>query len=96
MAEKFRWITGNKISDLINALKEYKTHMEFQNIDFNGDKPRQYEEVRRILARKHACWFGPARTSMCPESINAEEKNAFLKVFAKEKDHIKLPSLVFE
>ena len=40
---KFKW-TNSMIEDLLNAIKEYKSVMEFNCSDFNADKPRLYEE----------------------------------------------------
>ena len=58
---KFKW-SNEMIPELIDSLKDFKATMEFNNFDFNVDKPRQYEEVRRTLSKK--CYdqpefFGP-------------------------------------
>ena len=37
------------VEDLLAAPSNFKTIMEFQNKDFNADKPRQYKEVRKEL-----------------------------------------------
>ena len=42
----FKW-SDDLIEDLLKALSSFKTVMEFQNKDFNGDKPCQYEKVRK-------------------------------------------------
>lgn len=58
MASKFRW-TADMVAALIKAIKQYKTEMEFKNLDFNADKQKQYEEVRLILAKDYdVCYFG--------------------------------------
>ena len=44
---------NDMIKDLLGSLSEFKTTMEFNNYDFNVDKPRQYEEVRRIMSEKY-------------------------------------------
>ena len=42
-AAKFKW--GNeRIAELIESLIEFKATMEFNNFDFDADKPRQYKE----------------------------------------------------
>ena len=46
----FSW-TSELIETLINSLSNYKIRMEFMNKDFNGDKPFQYEEIRKEMAR---------------------------------------------
>ena len=56
---KFKW-TNSMIEDLLNAIKEYKSVMEFNCSDFNADKPRLYEEVRRLLSNIYEpMYFGP-------------------------------------
>ena len=37
--------------NLIKVLSNFKTVMEFQNKDFNADKPHQYEEVRKEIVK---------------------------------------------
>ena len=44
--KQFRW-TDKMVSQLIECLAAYKSRMEYQNKDFNADKPVQYKEIRR-------------------------------------------------
>ena len=68
-AEKFLR-TSDLIENLIKSLSDYKTRMEFMNKDFNADKPRQYEETRREMARIHSDidikMFGPESVTVRP------------------------------
>ena len=41
---RFKW-TNQMYEDLLNALKSYKTTMEYNNLDFNADNTKQYEAV---------------------------------------------------
>ena len=41
-----RWL-DDFVKDLLKALSNFKSVMEFQNKDFNANKPCQYEEVRK-------------------------------------------------
>ena len=43
---KFKW-SNKLVNDLLNALSNFKSTMEFKSKYFNADKPRQYEEVRK-------------------------------------------------
>ena len=45
---EFKW-SDDLVEDLLKALSNFKTVMEFQNKDFNADKPRQYEEVHKKI-----------------------------------------------
>ena len=60
--KKFSW-TAKLVENLIKSLSDFKTRMEFMNRDFNGDKPRQYEEIRKEMARIYCSidikMFGP-------------------------------------
>ena len=47
---KFKW-SDKLVNDLLNALSNFKSTMEFKSKDFNADKPRQYEEVRKEIVR---------------------------------------------
>ena len=33
---------------------EFKANMEYRNVDFNADKTKQYEAVRKAMARKYS------------------------------------------
>ena len=41
---KFKW-SEDLDEDSLKTLSNFKTVMEFQNKDFNADKPRQHKEV---------------------------------------------------
>ena len=63
---RFKWNDGDKIDNLLMALQNYKSTMEFSNVDFNSDKPKQYEAVRRTLALIYEAdpyQFGPVQVS---------------------------------
>ena len=46
---KFRWTT-EMMEKLIMCIKGYKARMEFQGLDFDGDRSAQYREVRKEMA----------------------------------------------
>ena len=52
-ATKFKW-TIEMVDDLLHALGEFKANMEYRNVDFNADKTKQYEAVRKAMARKYS------------------------------------------
>ena len=47
--KKLSW-TAKLVENLIKSLSDFETRMEFMNKYFNGDKPRQYEEIRKEMA----------------------------------------------
>ena len=47
---KFKW-SDDLVDDLLKALSNFKMAMEFQNKDFNADKPHQYEVVRKEIVK---------------------------------------------
>ena len=49
---KFKWTNG-MIDDLPCSLGQFKSDMEYRNVDFNADKTKQYEAVRDAMARKY-------------------------------------------
>ena len=58
---RFRW-EESKIENLIKCLLEYKTCMTFRNCDWNADKVKLYENVRKSLAKIYedeSDQFGP-------------------------------------
>ena len=46
---RFQWNQGNKTENRIHCLSNFKTHIECENIDFNTDKVKQYEAVRKAM-----------------------------------------------
>ena len=58
---RFRWDRDDNIENLIRCLANYKSQIDYQNIDFNGDKVKQYEAVREAMARiyEEPSFFGP-------------------------------------
>ena len=38
------------VKSLIDCEKEFKSTCEFNSVDFNGDKVKLYEEVRKAMA----------------------------------------------
>eukprot|EP00112_Aurelia_sp_Birch-Aquarium-sp1_P017764 Seg4156.1 transcript_id=Seg4156.1/GoldUCD/mRNA.D3Y31 product="hypothetical protein" protein_id=Seg4156.1/GoldUCD/D3Y31 len=85
-AAKFKW-NNEMVLKLLDSLKEFKATMEFNNFDFNADKPRQYEEVRRILSRKFCGQpelFGPDSNNAAPDEKNKiYVKTAYKRVMEK-------------
>ena len=47
--KNFGW-SSEMIESLIESLIEYKTQMSYKGIDFHGDKPMQYKELRLQMA----------------------------------------------
>ena len=60
-AAKFKW-NNEMVGALLDSLKEFKSTMEFNNFNFNADKPRQYDSqlppIYMRCAGKYS-WFGP-------------------------------------
>ena len=64
---RFRWNQGDKVSDLIQCLAQYKSTMEY-NSDFSADKVKQYEAVRQAMAKIYIdkpWYFGPVCNYTC-------------------------------
>ena len=67
---RFRW-EESKIENLIKCLLEYKTCMAFKNCDWNADKVKLYENVKKSLAKIYADepeQFGPVSLSTNPHA----------------------------
>ena len=81
------------VEDLIDALRNYKVVYEYQGLDFNADKVKQYEEIRKNLARKYKeeSFFGIESLSVKPhEGFSADEKKVeFCKKLQREREGIK-------
>ena len=89
---RFRWDRVDKIENLIRCLANYKSQMDYQNIDFNGDKVKQYEAVREAMARiyEEPSFFGPPFITPTPDKeLDEEERAAVEKQQKLDKDLIK-------
>ena len=54
--------------------------MEFQNKDFNADKPHQYEEVHKEIVKINKCYVefvGPVSLPLIPSDVDDEEEIRF-------------------
>lgn len=85
--QRFKWNEGDKIENLLIALQNYKSCMEFNNVDFNADKPKQYEAVRRTLALIYEAdpyQFGPADVCSFTLHSNTDEDERS-RILAQQK-----------
>ena len=74
--EESKW-SDKLVNDLLNALSNFKSTMEFKSKDFNADKPRQYEEVRKEIVRidsDNEKYFGPVDLPTLPSDIDDENE----------------------
>ena len=46
----FRW-SAEMVKDLICTLKSYKCRLDYKGIDFDADRPLQYRELRKEMAK---------------------------------------------
>ena len=79
---RFRWDKDDKISNLIQCLSNYKSQMEFSNKDFNADKTKQYEAVRKALASIYShlpSCFGPVEECEDVSSEQNKKDKALIK-----------------
>ena len=68
---KFKW-SDDFVQDLLKALSSFKTVVEFQKEEFNANKPRQYEEVRKEIVeinKRYVEYFGAVSFSALIFSI---------------------------
>ena len=90
----FRW-RSEMIQNLISFLAAYKSKMEYQAVDFDGDRAAQYKELRKDMAKLYEIeditLFGPVSlsTPTCPlEDMPEEDKKEFLTKQKKENSEI--------
>ena len=90
--KKFSW-TSELIDNLIKSLSNYKIRMEFMNKEFNGDKPRQYEEIRKDMARIYSSvdikMFGPESVMTVPREMDVSARVETLEMIKGEQQYIK-------
>ena len=89
---RFKW-NSKMIEDLIDALQNYKAVREYQGLDFNADKVKQYEDIRKNLARKYkeGSSFGIESLSEKPHECFStdEDKIEFCKKLQREREGVK-------
>ena len=71
----FNW-SDDLVEDLLKALSNFKTVMEFQNKDFIADKPCQYAKVRKEImkiSKRYVQCFGPVSLTLFPSDMDEEE-----------------------
>ena len=56
--KQFRWMDKME-SQLIECLAAYKSRMEYQNKDFDAERPVQYKEIRREIGKRYDDVFRP-------------------------------------
>ena len=92
---RFRWDNGDKVSNLIRCLGNYKSQMEFDNKDFNADKVKQYESIRASLAKIYESdplLFGPPcivsnpKLSKSDNSLNENERKEKSRLQKQQKE----------
>ncbi|XP_046843506.1 uncharacterized protein LOC124437579 [Xenia sp. Carnegie-2017] len=93
---RFRWDKDDKMENLIRCLANYKSQMEFQNMDFYADKVRLYEAIRVEMAKIYAddpTQFGPPSVTTHPifglkdDVLSEEQKEK--KTLRVAQDHDK-------
>ena len=88
----FKW-TIEMVDDLLHALGEFKANMEYRNVDFNAEKAKQYEAVRKAMARRYSFGdvnlFRPQETTAIPEDFQESQRKELEEKVKSEKALIK-------
>eukprot|EP00112_Aurelia_sp_Birch-Aquarium-sp1_P019756 Seg495.11 transcript_id=Seg495.11/GoldUCD/mRNA.D3Y31 product="hypothetical protein" protein_id=Seg495.11/GoldUCD/D3Y31 len=96
--KQFRWNT-DMVDTLITCLHNYKSQMEYKNVDFDGDRPMQYTWLREEMAkhfqeeeRLGQEMFGPlcvSSSDMPIAEMGKEEKAQHMKVVKRDNENIR-------
>eukprot|EP00794_Sanderia_malayensis_P014422 gene14422-biopygen11518 len=94
--KQFRWST-EMVECLIAAISSYKSKMEYRNLDFDGDRPAQYTQLRLLMAEKYAEkgveLFGPVAAHSISDNdiqkLNEKEKKVYYHKVKEDADLIK-------
>ena len=96
--KQFRW-NADMVGTLITCLHNYKSQMEYKNVDFDGDRPMQYTWLREEMAKhfqeeeiRGKEMFGPLCVSisnMPMAEMTKEEKAQHMKVVESDNENIK-------
>ena len=86
----FQWLP-EMIDHLILCLKNYKTEMDYKNVDFNSDVVAMYSRLRECMALAFdAEYFGPVDIpESSDEVLTKEEEKAFQAEVSLAKSLIK-------
>ena len=92
---KSKWsCTNDMVKALIDCVKDYKSTCEFNAIDFNSDKVRLYEEVRKAMALVfEESDFGPnvvCAPSKPVKEMTEDEYTIYKNILDKDKSMIKV------
>jgi hypothetical protein len=82
--------SSEMIDHLIVSLKDYKTEMDYKNVDFNSDVVAMYSKLREGLALAFdAEYFGPVDLPVQDsEELSKTEENTFKAEVATAKSLI--------
>ena len=96
--KQFRW-NADMIDTLIACLQNYKSQMEYKNVDFDGDRPLQYTWLREEMAKHFQEGetlgqelFGPLCVSISDipmAEMSKEEKAQHMKVVKRDNEKIR-------
>ena len=78
-AKAFRF-RDEHIDNLIGCLLDYKIKCELDNVDFDADKPAQYNKIREAMAdiyKEEEDLFGPLKNEKPPETATKVERALF-------------------
>ena len=93
-SKQFRW-ESDMIENLVTFLQQYKTQMEYKNIDFDGDRPAQYSWLREEMSKlyhENTSLFGPVSLTPAKDllsNMSKEEIKAYTKQHKAENELIK-------
>ena len=84
MAEKRFSFSPEMTAELLEYLKQYKTERDFDNIDFNSDKAKQYEYVRRQMAENNPQDFGTVELGVYEDEAADKMEKRYRETTAKK------------
>ena len=84
-----RWST-EMVRDLIKCLQNYQTMLSYKGCDFDADRPLQYREIRKSMAKLYEevniAFFGPPEVSVSETPIQELSKEEF-ECYQKRRRH---------
>ena len=80
------------VEDLINCIISYKAKITYRGLDFDGDKPRMYKELRELMAKIYqdvdVKIFGPVNVTDFNENTksNVDQNKNIETIWKEEKE----------